>query len=100
MDVGIVIPVFLPDDGPDFCGEGVGADAGVFTGAVGNEVLNDGADVPVFGDALAAADGDPEAEEDVVDPVAALGGKLVDISVKPGQKIRQGDTIAWIEREA
>lgn len=76
MDVGIVIPVFLPDDGPDFCGEGVGADAGVFTGAVGNEVLNDGADVPVFGDALAAADGDPEAEEDVVDPVAALGGKL------------------------
>ena len=29
----------------------------------------------------------------------ALGGKLVDISVKPGQQIRQGDTIAWIERE-
>ena len=31
---------------------------------------------------------------------AAMGGKLVDISVKPGQNIRQGDTIAWIEREA
>ncbi|MDE5783027.1 MAG: oxaloacetate decarboxylase [Prevotella sp.] len=30
---------------------------------------------------------------------AALGGKLVDISVKPGQKICQGDTIAWIERD-
>jgi pyruvate carboxylase subunit B len=29
-----------------------------------------------------------------------MGGKLVDISVKPGQNIRQGDTIAWIEREA
>jgi len=27
-----------------------------------------------------------------------MGGKLVDISVKPGQQIRQGDTIAWIER--
>jgi pyruvate carboxylase subunit B len=30
---------------------------------------------------------------------AAMGGKLVDISVKPGQNIRQGDTIAWIQRE-
>ncbi|MDE6012934.1 MAG: oxaloacetate decarboxylase [Prevotella sp.] len=30
---------------------------------------------------------------------AALGGKLVDISVKPGQKICQGDIIAWIERD-
>jgi len=29
-----------------------------------------------------------------------MGGKLVDISVKPGQQIRQGDTIAWIERQA
>ena len=31
---------------------------------------------------------------------AALGGKLVDISVKPGSQVRQGDTIAWIERQA
>ena len=37
---------------------------------------------------------------EIVEIPAALGGKLVDISVKPGQKIRQGDTIAWIEREA
>jgi biotin carboxyl carrier protein len=25
---------------------------------------------------------------------------LVDISVKPGQNVRQNDVIAWIEREA
>jgi pyruvate carboxylase subunit B len=31
---------------------------------------------------------------------AALGGKLVDTCVKPGQNVRQNDTIAWIEREA
>ena len=36
---------------------------------------------------------------EIVEIPAALGGKLVDISVKPGQNIRQGDTIAWIERE-
>ena len=36
---------------------------------------------------------------EIVEIPAALGGKLVDISVKPGQKIRQGDTIGWIERE-
>ena len=36
---------------------------------------------------------------EIVEIPAALGGKLVDISVKPGQQIRQGDTIAWIERE-
>ena len=37
---------------------------------------------------------------EIIEIPAALGGKLVDISVKPGQNIRQGDTIAWIEREA
>ena len=37
---------------------------------------------------------------EIVEIPAALGGKLVDVTVKPGQKIRQGDTIAWIEREA
>ena len=37
---------------------------------------------------------------EIVEIPAAMGGKLVDISVKPGQNIRQGDTIAWIEREA
>ena len=37
---------------------------------------------------------------EIVEIPAAMGGKLVDISVKPGQQIRQGDTIAWIEREA
>jgi pyruvate carboxylase subunit B len=36
---------------------------------------------------------------EIVEIPAALGGKLVDISVKPGQNVRQGDTIAWIERE-
>ena len=36
---------------------------------------------------------------EIVEIPAAMGGKLVDISVKPGQNIRQGDTIAWIERE-
>ncbi|MBQ9356099.1 MAG: oxaloacetate decarboxylase, partial [Prevotella sp.] len=36
---------------------------------------------------------------EIVEIPAALGGKLVDISVKPGQNIRQGDTIAWIERQ-
>ena len=36
---------------------------------------------------------------EIVEIPAARGGKLVDISVKPGQQIRQGDTIAWIERE-
>ena len=35
---------------------------------------------------------------EIVEIPAAMGGKLVDISVKPGQQIRQGDTIAWIER--
>lgn len=36
---------------------------------------------------------------EIISIPAALGGKLVDISVKPGQKICQGDTIAWIERD-
>jgi pyruvate carboxylase subunit B len=35
---------------------------------------------------------------EIVEIPAAMGGKLVDISVKPGQQVRQGDTIAWIER--
>lgn len=35
---------------------------------------------------------------EIVEIPAALGGKLVDISVKPGANVRQGDTIAWIER--
>jgi pyruvate carboxylase subunit B len=35
---------------------------------------------------------------EIVEIPAALGGKLVDLAVKPGQLIRQGDTIAWIER--
>jgi len=35
---------------------------------------------------------------EIVEIPAALGGKLVDISVKPGSHVRQGDTIAWIER--
>ena len=37
---------------------------------------------------------------EIIEIPAALGGKLVDISVKPGQNVRQGDTIAWIERES
>ena len=37
---------------------------------------------------------------EIIEIPAALGGKLVDISVKPGQNVRQNDTIAWIEREA
>ena len=37
---------------------------------------------------------------EIVEIPAAMGGKLVDISVKPGQQIRQGDTIAWIERQS
>ena len=30
---------------------------------------------------------------------AALGGKLVDLSVPQGGKVQRGNTIAWIERE-
>ncbi len=37
---------------------------------------------------------------EIVEIPAAVGGQLVDISVKPGSHVRQGDTIAWIEREA
>ena len=37
---------------------------------------------------------------EIIEIPAALGGKLVDISVKPGQNVRQNDVIAWIEREA
>ena len=37
---------------------------------------------------------------EIISIPAALGGKLVDISVKPGQNVRQNDVIAWIEREA
>ena len=36
---------------------------------------------------------------EIVEIPAAMGGKLVDINVKPGQNVRQNDTIAWIERE-
>ena len=36
---------------------------------------------------------------EIVSIPAAIGGRLVDISVKPGQKVSQGDTIAWIERD-
>ena len=31
---------------------------------------------------------------------AALGGKLVDVAAKQGQKVLKGQTIAWLEREA
>ena len=31
---------------------------------------------------------------------AALGGKLVEINAKQGSKVRKGDVIAYIEREA
>ena len=37
---------------------------------------------------------------EIIEIPAVLGGKLVDITVKPGQNVRQNDTIAWIEREA
>ena len=37
---------------------------------------------------------------EIIEIPAALGGKLVDVSVKPGQNVRQNDVIAWIEREA
>ena len=36
---------------------------------------------------------------EIISIPAAMGGKLVDISVKPGQNVRQNDTIAWIQRE-
>lgn len=35
---------------------------------------------------------------EIVEILAALGGKLVDISVKPGAQVRQGQDLAWIER--
>lgn len=35
---------------------------------------------------------------EIVEIPAALGGKLVDISVKPGAQVRQGQELAWIER--
>lgn len=31
---------------------------------------------------------------------AALGGKLVEVSAKQGARVRRGDTLGWIEREA
>ena len=31
---------------------------------------------------------------------AALGGKLVDVTARQGQKVLKGQTIAWLEREA
>ena len=31
---------------------------------------------------------------------AALGGKLVEINAKQGSKVRKGDVIAYIERDA
>lgn len=30
---------------------------------------------------------------------AGMGGKLAELNVKPGSRVRRGDTIAWIERE-
>lgn len=30
---------------------------------------------------------------------AGMGGKLADLNVKPGSRVRRGDTLAWIERE-
>lgn len=35
---------------------------------------------------------------EIVEIPAALGGKLVDISVKPSAQVRQGQELAWIER--
>lgn len=35
---------------------------------------------------------------EIVPIPAALGGKLVDVTVKQGGKVRRGDTLAWIER--
>ena len=36
---------------------------------------------------------------EIVEIPSALGGKLVDVVVKQGGKVRRGDTLAWIERE-
>lgn len=36
---------------------------------------------------------------EIVSVPAALGGKLVDLSVKPGAQVRQGQDLAWIERK-
>ena len=36
---------------------------------------------------------------EIVEIPSALGGKLVDVAVKQGGKVRRGDTLAWIERE-
>lgn len=30
---------------------------------------------------------------------AGMGGKLAELNVKPGSRVRRGDTLAWIERE-
>lgn len=36
---------------------------------------------------------------EIVPIPAALGGKLVEVSAKPGSQVRRGDNLAWIERE-
>ena len=37
---------------------------------------------------------------EIVPIPAALGGKLVEVSAKSGAKVRRGDNLAWIERDA
>jgi pyruvate carboxylase subunit B len=37
---------------------------------------------------------------EIVPIPAALGGKLVEVSARQGTKVRRGDTLGWIERQA
>ena len=77
--VGIVILILLFDNALDFIRKRLWAYVFMFGRMLGDKIFDNGPGNGIFGDACTAAYGNPEADDNVVDPVAALSGELLEM---------------------